>query len=290
MPKICALTMVYRNHWALGQWYRHFAAMLGPENLFIIAHGPDAEIANLCPGAQIWTVPRDRLNRFDIVRERMLNAYAAGLGEIYDWVIRTDADELICLDPALWGSLDALVSDARHALFALGLNLIEAETDSRLADRDSVFDKRRWAMLSGQYSKAWIGQKRTRLEFHGVRLPPKQAEDFTYSLPVGVYLVHLKYANLATLAADNAVRRDVVAAGKDKMPGYAWAYADKHTRTYLDRFAARPEADWTDAVSSARAHLITSHKRGQKGLIQSDWYDPDCKLRLPDWFQTLAPG
>ena len=39
--KICALTMVYRDYWALRQWYRHYGDLVGAQNLYIVAHGPD---------------------------------------------------------------------------------------------------------------------------------------------------------------------------------------------------------------------------------------------------------
>ena len=38
------------------------------------------------------------------MRAQLLNSIQDGLGVIYDWVIRTDTDELICLDPAYHGS------------------------------------------------------------------------------------------------------------------------------------------------------------------------------------------
>ena len=68
--KICAVTMVYRDHWALSQWYRHHARLLGVENLYVVAHGADPEIARLCPGASVITIPRDDLSSFDRTRAR----------------------------------------------------------------------------------------------------------------------------------------------------------------------------------------------------------------------------
>ena len=98
--KICAITMVYKDYWALSQWYVHYGRLVGYDNLFIVAHGRDAQIAKLCPLASIVTVPRDTLDGFDRRRGQMLNSFQDGLALSYDWVIRTDADELICFDPS----------------------------------------------------------------------------------------------------------------------------------------------------------------------------------------------
>ena len=50
---ICAITMVYKDYWALSQWYAHYGRMLGFDNLYIVAHGADAKIASLCPRATV---------------------------------------------------------------------------------------------------------------------------------------------------------------------------------------------------------------------------------------------
>jgi hypothetical protein len=120
--KICALTMVYRDHWALSQWYMHYGRLLGFENLYVIAHGRDDEISEICPNAKVVTIPRDNLDRFDGVRSEILNEFQISLTQTYDWIIRTDADELVCLDPNHYSSFQALFSKRwGPAVFALGL-------------------------------------------------------------------------------------------------------------------------------------------------------------------------
>ena len=114
--------MVHKDYWALRQWYRHYSNALGAENLFVVAHGPDPVVQEICPAASVITIPRDRLQGFDHWRGRLLNGIQRGLLEIYDWVIRTDADELICVDPQLWSSLPKmLAAQEASAIFALGV-------------------------------------------------------------------------------------------------------------------------------------------------------------------------
>ena len=56
---ICAITMVYKDYWALSQWYLHYGRLVGFDNLYVVAHGADPEIARLCPRATVITVPRE---------------------------------------------------------------------------------------------------------------------------------------------------------------------------------------------------------------------------------------
>jgi hypothetical protein len=129
----CALTMVYRDYWAISQWYTHYSRHLGAENLFTIAHGQGDWISELCPRAHVVVAPRDNLARFDQKRGQMLNAVQDELGQIFEWVIRTDADELICLDPSRFESLSEMFkSTTAPAVFAMGLNLAELEKDGEL--------------------------------------------------------------------------------------------------------------------------------------------------------------
>jgi len=78
--KICAITMVYRDYWALSQWYAHYSRHLGSDHLYIVAHGHDPKISELCPRANVVTVPRDDLAGFDRVRGHLLNGLQDGLG------------------------------------------------------------------------------------------------------------------------------------------------------------------------------------------------------------------
>ena len=155
--KLCALTMVYRDYWALTQWYRHYAALLGPENLYVVIHGADDSIKNICPNANLIHVPRDDFTKFDKRRANLLNGIANGLRAMFDWVIRVDADELICFDPARYSSLQDMFeqSGGPPALFALGLNLVEMPDDTDFDTDIPMRVQRSSAAFSGHYSKAF---------------------------------------------------------------------------------------------------------------------------------------
>ncbi|WP_114293528.1 glycosyltransferase family 2 protein [Pseudosulfitobacter sp. DSM 107133] len=275
--KICAITMVYRDYWALAQWYRHYGALLGAEHLVVVAHGPDPKIAQICPKASILTVPRDDLSGFDGVRGRMLNGIQAGLAEVYDWVIRTDADELICLDPAQHAGLETVFAGlSGQALFALGLELVQTD--------DGTF-----GVFSGHYSKAWAVRGGVAMKRHGVQVRPRRVAQFDYVLPDGVFLAHLKFANRAALSEAN-VHRAAVATGPGKgLPGKAWedpAHEARKVQTQVTRMEA---VDWQQGVRMARTELAAGPTVDARiGLVRSRSFKLDSKCALPDWFPDLG--
>lgn len=288
--KICAITMVYRDYWALAQWYGHFAGLLGPGNLFVITHGADARIAAICPGASVIAVPRDDLQGFDRMRGRLLNGIQSGLAAVYDWVIRTDADEVICLDPARHSSLaDCLAAQTAPAVFALGLNLGEIAGDPGLEDGDSVFARRRTAVFSGHYSKAWAVRGDVALMRHGVQVRPRAVPGFAFCLPAGVYLVHLKFANRAALQAVNRHRQSIAAGDGRGLPGKAWQNPGRDARKFYATLAGLPPKPWEDARDEAFAAIAAAPLRElASGIVRAANIRFDSRTSLPDWFAAGA--
>lgn len=289
--KICALTMVYRDHWALAQWYRHYAAALGAENLYVIAHGPDPEIARICPGASVVTIPREELKPFDRVRSRFLNQFQRWLSHFYDWIIRTDADELVCLDPARFDGFAALFSAQADApaLFSLGFNLAEMADDPPLPRDGSVFASRRIADLSGNYSKAWAVRGATALHLHGVKVAARELRRFPFVMPRGVYLAHLKYANLPALAEADAVRAGVAGAARSGPKAVrGWQNATDETTGYLETLARKPVRPWVEAEAHAYETLSTRPRRLEKfSVLKARAFRFEFATELPDWFSRL---
>lgn len=282
--KICAITMVYRDYWALSQWYAHYSRHLGSDNLFIVAHGADPKVAALCPKANVITVPRTDLAGFDRMRGRMLNSIQDGLGVVYDWVIRTDADELICFDPALHASFAGLFRSHKNAnaLFALGLNIAEDIADSPLKATDAALTKRSNAIFSGHYSKAWAVKRGTHLVRHGIGL----TTDATMVLPKGVYLAHLKYADIDALTKANKHRSEIASGKQDGLPGTAWLHAEKDAMKFFDMFRKAPRIDWSTASAQAYAEISANPvtETSQK-VLRAKSITFDCRTELPEWFK-----
>ena len=286
--KICAITMVYKDYWALSQWYTHYGRLLGPDNLYVVAHGHDAKIAEICPLASVITIPRDIFDGFDRRRGQMLNSFADGLGLSYDWVIRTDADELICFDPAIYPSIKEVFEAASStALFALGLNVAEVIDDKVLKAEEMALGHRSTAVFSGHYSKAWATRRGTALWRHGIWVGTRKLASAPFDLPKGVYLVHLKYANLDALEIANRHRTEVGNAEGKGLPGAAWKDPEKDAARFYANLALYKDRAWVQARDEAYAAIVTDPMRDDKeNVLRSRSRVFKYRVSLPAWFRT----
>ena len=287
--KICALTMVYQDYWALDQWYQYYGKHLGYRNLYVVSHGYDPEIERICPDASIITIPRGDLKNFDRVRLKLINGIQSGLNNVYDWVIQTDADELVCFNPSTYGSFEELFrSTSAPALFALGLNLAEVEGDEALSANTSVLINRNVACVTGNYSKAWAVKKALPLRWHGVFCGYRKTEDFPFEMPDDVFFVHLKHANSEALKITNSVRQAVADSVGEDWSVNAWANPDLHAKRFYRKMAAAPELGWNEAVAlgyeQIRANPVRDPKRG---IVKPPFINYVCRTILPDWFARV---
>lgn len=281
--KIAALTMVHRDHWALSRWYAHHAAQLGAENLFIVAHGADPKLSEICPMASILTIPRDGFDDFDRTRATVLNGIHAGLAAIYDWVVRTDADELVCFDPKLHKSLaDAITADHdAPVVTALGFDLVEMLGDAPMQD-GPVFGQRRQLAFSGHYSKAIAARRAIDFSLHGVRVAPRRLERFPFEMPRGLFLAHLKYANTAALADAINVRMQVGNSDGRGLPGAGWQAADADSEAFKTAFLDKPVVPWVKAETKAHATLSVKPSRiGRQNVVKTRALKLPYRTELP---------
>ena len=272
--KICAITMVYQDYWALSQWYAHYSRHLGSEHLYIVSHGYDAKIWKICPKANVIAIPRDDLANFDTARGQMLNSFQDGLAVVYDWVIRTDADELVFFDPAKFSGFDAVFDSIgdQDYVFALGMNVVQ--------------DK---AVFTGHYSKAWAVKRGSHLVRHGVYARRRRLNRGELVLPIGVYLMHLKYTNVDALALANRVRLKVTQHDGEGLPGRAWAKPTKDAESFFDRFEKLQQVGWEDAVKDAYNKVTSDPVRDrEQHVLRAKSIRFEQRTTLPDWFKLYG--
>ncbi|WP_299922200.1 glycosyltransferase family 2 protein [uncultured Pelagimonas sp.] len=281
--KIAALTMVYRDYWALSRWYAHHGAQIGFENLFIVAHGADPKIAQICPKASILTIARDKFDDFDKTRAELLNGIHAGLDAVYDWVIRSDADELICFDPDRYASLgEAIAANADvPVLTALGFDLVEMLSDTPMQE-GPVFAQRRQIGFNGHYSKAVASRRAIDFSLHGVRVAARRLEAFPFSMPRGLFLAHLKYASQAALVDGTTVRMEVGNAEGRGLPGAGWQAADEDAVKFMANFSEKPVLSWDKAEAKAHATLSVKPARLERyNLVKTRALKLPYRTELP---------
>ncbi len=277
--------MVYKDYWALSQWYTHYGRLVGFDNLYVVAHGFDDQVAQICPRASVITVPRDVLEGFDRRRGQMLNSFSDGLALSYDWVIRTDSDELICFDPSVHQSLGAIFENvSSKAVFALGLNVAEVPDDKVLEERHMALGHRSKAVFTGHYSKAWAAKRGTALWRHGIWVGSRRLPTATFDLPKGVYMLHLKYANLNALEVANQHRTEVGNSPGKGLPGAAWKEADRDATRFYANFAAYDDKEWSIARDEAYNSILSDPVRDEKeSVLRSKSKIFKYRVTLPDW-------
>ena len=201
---------------------------------------------------------------------------------------RTDADELICFDPGIYDSFDDIFqSAASTAMFALGLNVAETVADDVLEDGEMALGHRSHAVFTGHYSKAWVSKRGTALWRHGVWAGPRKLGSAVFDLPQGVYLVHLKYANLEALEIANRHRKEVGNAEGRGLPGPAWKEADKDASRFYANFARYSEKTWSAARDEAYTAIVAEPIRDDKeNVLRSRSTIFKYKVTLPDWFKS----
>lgn len=287
--KVAALTMVYRDYWALSRWYAHYGHELGPENLVVVAHGADPRISIICPEARVITVPREDLGHFDRARGQMLDLYASDLLQRYDWVVRTDADEILCHDPAQYeGLADVFARAGAPVLWALGFDVVEMPGAAPLSEAP-VLGQRRDVVFSGHYSKAVVTRVPIPFRLHGVDVGQERLQDFPFDMPRGLFLAHLKFANSAALSEANVVRRSVASAGAKGLPGEAWRNPEGETQKVYDEMTGLRVVNWDRAETKAWHKLSKSAARNERfGVVRARKYRPDFRTRLPERFAGLG--
>lgn len=262
--KICALTMVDHHDWALSRWYAHHGAELGAQNLYILHADDLPKVAGTCPGAQVIPVERDILAVNDRTRARILDRFHAELARHYDWVIRTEVQEILFHDPQEHHSLAAVFEQEQApVLTALGLDIVEVERNKPMM-RGPVLGQRRNLVFSGHVSKAVAARRPQKFRRHGIEVAAEKLGSFPFRMPQGLYLADLTHANRTGEASEEEA-------------------------TYLEAFGALPKRPWDKAVAKAYSRLSEEPARIERhSLVRAQVFKPTHRTKLPGRFGELG--
>ena len=131
MVKLAVVTMTYNEADFLPLWLRHYTRAIGPRNCFVIDHGStDGSTSDLW-GAGYIPLPR---SKYDVVQvSAFVSTFCSNLLLHFDWVLYVDIDELVVVDPVIYGSLyDLCERTTQKVVRSIGLNLHEVPGDTPL--------------------------------------------------------------------------------------------------------------------------------------------------------------
>jgi hypothetical protein len=188
-PAVAVVTMAYNESANLPIWRDHYRRAVPHGELFVVDHGSDDGSATGLHGVSRIPLPRRTMD--EIQRSRFVSLLQASLLQYYDYVIYTDCDELIVVEPELCLTLEDYLGTCGYDYAApIGLNIqhiVDAEPDLR--DGQPILSQRRICYFHSQMCKPLISRVRLKWEpgFHRCDLPLR--------VDSNLYLFHLKYAD-----------------------------------------------------------------------------------------------
>ena len=194
--QVIAITMVRNEVFFLEKWIAYYGAQLGHENLYVLLHGNAPELRFIDGRVNFINIPV-RVNdtvghdRFDEDRFSLINALANELNNYFDWVIVTDVDEFIVVDPDLGVSLPQYLAQPQSdtVLSVIGLDVAHRtnEEANALNFNENILAQRRFCRFQPLYCKpaiASIAIKRANGNHYSTHK--------TLTFGTGLYLFHLK--------------------------------------------------------------------------------------------------
>jgi len=239
VPPLAVITMVYNEAEKLPIWLRHYGRQVGSQHCYVVDHGSDdGSTADLGSVSRIALPrsPQDNDQRLALVTD-----LARGLLRYYARVAYVDADELLLADPARYADLgDYARRMTADAVTSVGLEIVHGPDEDPLDSALAMGEQRGSAIFSSSMCK-------TNMVGRAVNWAPGwHAHDGAPRFD-GLYLFHLRHADLGQALRRNAITRAMPwaseAAGRHQRNDQAWM------KTVVEHFGALPLDPHTGVAS-----------------------------------------
>lgn len=156
--------MAFKDYDLLENWVQYYAKHTELRHLYVLSHGNDPKHRDIAKGANVINLPRDpSLIELDRRRWFLLTQFTNGFLRYYNWMIVTDVDEIVVLDPKSGTNLADYLATyegrrAPRSLSAFGIEIVhnpELEPDP-LPSPGQVLSKRKLFRLNSNYAKPCI--------------------------------------------------------------------------------------------------------------------------------------
>lgn len=286
------VTMLYEDYFFLERWYEYYSKQVGAENLYVFSHGNDPKHREIAKNANVMNLPRDvSMFKFDRRRWRMMSHLASGLLDYYNWMIVTDVDEIVVVDPNAAPTLVDYILENYDApgvnlknISPLGLELIHLPEEEPLAieKNETILSQRRIFRPNANYSKPCLVAAPAVFGPGGHRnnLGRRHLSD-------DLYLLHLKFFDLSTMESVAKIRGQLTAVagdlGTDGFQAHPWS---KTLDTYRKILSLMTLADEDIELPEIRASM---RKQREKYHNQFVWGRiKNTKLhRIPERFAKV---
>lgn len=263
--KVIAITMARNEVFFLEKWIEHYGTELGHENLYVLLHGNSPKLRCIDERVNFINIPvRDNdtvgYDRFNEDRFSLINAIANELNNYFDWVIVTDVDEFIVVDPDLGISLSQYLDQPQSdsVLSVIGLDVVHRtnnEPDILNFDK-KILAQRRFCRFNPLYCKPAISS---------IAITRAKGNHYTthktLTFGSGLYLFHLKFMDRDFSLGMHATRdqaynneqpdtkRGLAVPEKD----FRWKNQVKEGFVALNALEVDEEFDFTDEIANCHA-------------------------------------
>ncbi|MBT9291176.1 glycosyltransferase family 2 protein [Prosthecodimorpha staleyi] len=185
--RIAAITNAFNEPEFLPFWVEHHGRQVGFRNLYVVTHGVDPRPRWLDRRVQVINVPLDEFD--ETRRARFMTQLQHFLLSCYDWVVMSDADELIVADPSRYSGLrDYLRKNPGVPTFnTVGLNVVQNRAaEAPLQPGRPLFRQRAYVQFWAHYCKPAVTSVPIvwSVGFHECNRPRHQTDD--------LYMIHLR--------------------------------------------------------------------------------------------------
>ncbi len=219
-PSVAVVTVVKDEAIMLPLWARHYGERLGCDHLVVLDNasrdGSTDDVA--AEVRRLGELPGGR--GFEKARLTAVNETAIELLERFDWVVFTDADEFLVVDPDRHDSLSQLLADSSGpAVAPLTLNVVQdLKTETALDPTRPILDQRSYAQFADVMCKP--SSKCLPIRWGHA----SHALHAQYEVRSDLFMLHLKFADLDRLRVSTAHRRALNL--HDGRGGGSWRFDD----------------------------------------------------------------
>jgi hypothetical protein len=255
-----AVTMVKDDYFYLERWIDYYGRMFGRERLYILSHGGDPGVRERGEGCNVIRVPGEYEADFNVKRAAILTSFCAGLRAWYRYIVCTDVDEFVVVDPKTGMDLAGFLSKRRRqaVITPIGLEVIHRPSLEPEPIDGSILAVRRYCRYSSFYCKPCVIGAEATISRGGHYSSYPELRMFR-----SLYLFHMKYCDremsIAMMRRRAATIQAIVDDSGDERPSLRptqWNKTAGKEEARFDALAALPvkgEFDFSDVTADMEA-------------------------------------
>jgi hypothetical protein len=291
MLKVAVVTQVKNESLFLPLWRRYYGGQFGYGNLFVINDGStDGSTANLAP-TRVLERPQRPFDESERALE--ISAFLEELLKFYDWVIYTDVDEFLVLDPLLKVDFQSYLQQVpgKH-LNAIGINVLQnIHAEAEYSPNLPVFHQRRYGAFDRSYFKQLVHSYRVRFN------PGFHSSNRLRNFAPGLYLMHLAHFDLENTRRRWIVRNSISWSENALENNHSWHFRMPVDSYLAGRYGTDP-SQFAAATAPAQfmpsvLDFLTHLEREQTVEMVAETFQYQDRLPLlqfPPRFQDTIPA